>query len=166
MAQTARRNYEYRGSAAPKRTPERHNRPDVRVIPGRKSSNPALQGLSSGAISFFRFAMVALVIFAIIGCGRVMFSAATVENLQDINRLESALAAEQATSQELEIQHSVLSQPSRIEKKAKALGMSSPDKVKYITVSLKTPVSVNVDGSISLSRTLSNIESAARAKSK
>ena len=132
---TAARSY-YGRSAAPVREPRRQIRPDVRVIPGSRSANPALAGLSVGAVHAFKLVLVVAFILAAI-CGvRVMLAAATVENLQNSKTLTSTLEAQQATSHELEIQHSMLASPARIEAKAAALGMVEPAKVTYIKVKL------------------------------
>ena len=161
MAQAARMSYESALSAAPRRAPQRQIRPGVRVIPGRRSQNPALRSLSPGAVSAFKAVIVLVALVAVV-CGvRVMLSAATVENLQDIKSIESSIDSAQAKSQELEIQHSVLASSSRIEKKAAELGMSAPNKVTYMKVDLSDTVATNADGSISLAGTLANIQSAA-----
>ena len=71
MAQVARTRYSYYSSVAPKREPQATPRPDVRVIPGRRASNPAYQTLSQGTVNAFKFLLVALAIIAVIAGVRV-----------------------------------------------------------------------------------------------
>lgn len=161
MAQAARQYYSYRGyagSAARSVAPERAPQPDVQVIPGTRSTNPALQSVSPEFARAFKLALVALFALAIICSLRVWLSAATVSMLDNVNALESTLTAAQATTNELEIQHSILSSSIRIEEEATKLGMIAPANVKYIKIVLPGKVALNVDGTISLANTLQNIE--------
>lgn len=161
MAQAARQYYSYRGyagqavrSAAPEHAP----RPDVQVIPGTRSTNPALQSISPEFALAFKLALVVIIALAIICSLRVWLSAATVSMLDNVNVLESTLSSAQASTNELEIQHSILSSSSRIEEEATKLGMHAPENVKYLKIVLPGKVALNADGSISLANTLQNIE--------
>ncbi|MGI6033064.1 MAG: hypothetical protein ACOX69_06565 [Coriobacteriales bacterium] len=160
MAQAARA-YNSSRTASTRLAPERKTSPSVRVIPGRRSQNPALSSVSSAAVSAFKIALAVLAVFAVVCCVRVMLTTATVDNLESISDLSSTIETAQSKGNELEIKHSVLSSPSRIEKLATDLGMSAPSKVTYMEVSLPSTTATNADGSISLAGTLANIESAA-----
>lgn len=161
----AARDYRYYGSAAPQRAPRTQPRPDIRVIPGRRSENPALQALSPQLVKAFKLVVALVVLFALV-CGvRVALSVATVEALQVNENLESQLEAAQASGNELEIQRSILAAPDRIKSEAKKLGMVPAGEVTYLTVDVDNTLAKNADGSISLAGTLANIEnSAARDK--
>lgn len=136
MAQAARVRYESNTYAAPDRAPRREARPNIRVIPGRRSENPALKGLSPQVVRAFKLALAIIAVVAVVGFFRVALSAATVDKLEQVQSLESELKIAQASGNELEIQHSMLASSSRIEGKAKALGMVQPKKVTYLTVDL------------------------------
>lgn len=157
MAQAARARYGYYSGTAPRRSPERTERPDIRVIPGRRSQNPALRGLPPAFVRAFALALAVIVFVAAVGFARVALSAATVENLEHTQKLASQLETAQASGNELEIRHSMLASSSRIENKAKALGMVQPDKVTYLSVDLSGVVATNPDGTVSLGETLDNI---------
>lgn len=164
MAQAARTRYDYYSSAAPARTPQRSTRPAVRVLPGRGSSNPALQGLPSSTITLFKLVIALLLVFMVVGGIRVWLSASTVTTLSSIQTLESSLEDAQATGSQLEIQHSILTGTTRIEEEASTLGMIEPEEVTYLEVLLPNRIAYNDDGSASLAGTLANIEKTAAAK--
>ena len=161
----AARKYSYYETAAPQRAPRTNPRPDIRVIPGRRADNPALQSLSPQAVKAFKFVVAFVVFFALV-CGlRVAMSVATVEALQVNQELESQLETIQAEGNELEIQRSILAAPDRIKSEAAKLGMVPAGEVTYLTVDIANTLSKNADGSVSLSNTIRNLEnSAALAK--
>ena len=164
MAQVARTRYSYYSSVAPKREPQATPRPDVRVIPGRRASNPAYQTLSQGTVNAFKFLLVALAIIAVIAGVRVWISSATLASLENVESLQSQLDEAQSSSNELEIQHSILASSSRIEQRATELGMTAPSDVTYLKVTLPGNVALNAAGNISIADTLQNIKNAAAAK--
>ena len=166
MAQTARYrsrgySYAYDGNAAraarPER-PQRSSRPDVRVIPGRRGENPAFAAISPEFARAFKLAIVAVMLIAVI-CGiRVWLSVTTVSALESANSLESTLESALASTRELEIQHSILASSTRIEEEATKIGMIAPQNINYIKVIMPSTVVTNIDGSISLSGTIQNVE--------
>lgn len=167
MAQAARQYYSYRGyagQAARSVAPERAPRPDVQVIPGTRTDNPAFRSISLEFARAFKLALVAVVALAIICTLRVWLSAATVGTLDSVNALESTLSSARATTSELEIQHSILSSSTRIEDEAAKIGMVAPANVEYLKIVLPGKVALNADGSISLANTLQNIEDYVAAK--
>ena len=117
MAQAARQYYGYSrfaGQAARDLAPERQARPDVHVIPGQRTSNPALQAISPEHAFAFKLALVIIVTIAVLCSVRVWLSASTVAMLDNVNTIESTLTSAQAKTNELEIQHSILSSSTRI----------------------------------------------------
>lgn len=78
--------------------------------------------------------------------------------LDNVNTIESTLTSAQAKTNELEIQHSILSSSTRIEEEASKIGMIAPPTVKYLKVVIPGKVVLNADGSISLTGTLQNVE--------
>ncbi len=161
MAQAARQYYGYQryaASAAHTAGPERAPRPDVCVIPGQRTSNPALQSISPEYALAFKIAIVLIATIAALCAVRVWLSASTVAMLDNVNAIESTLASAQAKTNELEIQHSILSSSTRIEEEATKIGMVAPAEVKYLKVVVPGKVVLNADGSISLIGTLQNVE--------
>lgn len=161
MAQAARQyhgydaySYDARGAAAPKRQPSA----GVRVIPGHRSSNPAYDSIAPEHAFAFKLAIAAIIAIAIVCSARVWLSVSTVAMVDNISSLESTLVSAQARTNELEIQHSILSSSARIEQEAANIGMKAPESVKYIKVVIPGKVVLNFDGSISLSGTLQNIQ--------
>lgn len=162
MAQAARTYYGYQGyaaQAARSAAPERMPQPDVQVIPGTRSSNPALQSISPEFARAFKLALVAIVALAVACSLRVWLSAATVGMLDSVGELETTLATTQARTNELEIQHSILSSSTRIEEEAAKIGMVAPTNVKYLKIAVPGKVTLNPDGSIYLAGTLQNMQS-------
>lgn len=161
MAQAARQYYGYQryaASAARTAAPERAQRPDVRVIPGQRASNPALQSISPEYAFAFKLAVILIATIAVLCAARVWLSATTVAMLDNVNAIESTLASAQAKTSELEIQHSILSSSTRIEEEATKIGMVAPAEVKYLKVVVPGKVVLNADSSISLAGTLQNVE--------
>ncbi len=161
MAQAARQYYgypRYAAQAAHTAAPERASRPDVRVIPGQRTSNPALQSISPEYAFAFKLAIILIVTIAVLCSVRVWLSAATVARLDNVNAIESTLTSAQAKTNELEIQHSILSSSTRIEEEATKIGMVAPENVMYLKIVVPGKVVLNADGSISLAGTLQNVE--------
>lgn len=161
MAQAARQRYgtlAYADSAARSFAPEPASRPDVRVIPGQRSHNPAYQSIPGHFAFIFKALIFAIAAIALVCSLRVWLSVSTVTMLENVNSLEGTLASAQATTNELEIQHSILSSSTRIEEEATNIGMHAPAQVKYLKIVVPGKVVLNGDGSISLAGTLQNVE--------
>ena len=150
-------------STAPQRTrqprPERERR--VRVIPGRNGDAERNKALSPDAVFWFRVVIVAVIALGIMGVGRVWMSMQTVRSMETIEALESQIELAQEEGSNLEIQHSVLASPQRIEEQASLLGMAEPESVTRLTVSLPAHVVTNDDGTASFFRTIKTVENAA-----
>ena len=160
MAQAARTysTYDY---AAPRRSPQQGTRPDISVIPGGEDA--ASSRLSPRAIRTFAFALVAVVLVSlVIGC-RVTIVSATVETLDANEALAAQLDDAQEAGTQLEVQHSILTDPERIREQAEALGMVISDDVTYMTVDYEETCVLNDDGTVSLAKTLSQVGAQAAA---
>ncbi|MCD8199793.1 MAG: cell division protein FtsL [Coriobacteriaceae bacterium] len=154
------------GSAVPAPRPEPRPepapepRPDVRVLPGRGESAAKLATLSATAVNIFKLALVATVLVAVVAVARVALCSATVESNRAIQDLEAQITTASAETNELEIEHSLLSNPTRVEKEAKKLGMSTPAVTTPLTVELYSDPVLNKNGTISLSKTLAKLKGA------
>lgn len=160
MAQAARQYYGYRGyaeQAVRSASPERALQPDVQVIPGTRSANPALCSISPEFARAFKLVIVIIVAFAAICALRVWMSTATVSMLDNVSSLEVSLSSARATTNELEIQHSILSSSTRIEEEAAKIGMVAPGNVEYLKVVMLGKVALYPDGTLSLSGTIQNL---------
>lgn len=161
MAQAARQYYgyaSYAGQAARSGSTAPDRRPDVVVIPGRRSSNPALQGISPQFATAFKVAFAAFAVLAILFAVRVWLSTATVSMLHNVDSLEVTLASAQTKTNELEIQHSVLAGSARISEEATKIGMVAPNDVKYIKVAPQAPVQPEADQTAAPDGTVQNGE--------
>ncbi len=162
MAQAARQRYTYGTSAydysSRRARPQRAPRPDVTVIPGQRSENPAYAAIPEVFARAFKIAIVVLVAVAVM-CGvRIWLWTSTVSALDNVDTLETTLASAQAQTNELEIQHSILASSTRIEQEAANYGMVAPDNVTYLKVVIPTKIMMNADGSISLADTIKNVQ--------
>lgn len=158
MAQAARA-YSSRYSTAPQRTPRRGAqptpRPDVRVIPG---SGVGHKTLSPALVHGFKIAVAIAVVLIAICSVRVWLSASTVQTLKNIETLETNIEKAYAAGSELEIEHSTLASPVRIQNEASKLGMGVPDKKIYLKVRTSPKIVTTANGEISLADTVLNIK--------
>lgn len=128
---------------------------NMRVIEGSRSSNPALAKLPAQAVTAFKLLVAVVFVFSIV-CGvRIALSAATVEALTVNSDLEVELEEAVETGSELEIQRSILTSSDRIQKKARALGMTSAADVEYLTVDVD-------DGTPSISKAIASAKRSAK----
>lgn len=164
MAQAARNLYApqaQRVGYAPQ--PARAPRPDIRVLPGKGRDARRNQGVPPIALSAFKAVVVLAVMLAVVLCARVWLSVATVQSLESAAALNASIDDARSYGTALEIQHSVLASPTRIEKKAAQLGMTSPKTTTYLTVSVPAKVVSYGDGRLSVCGTLASVVDAAAA---
>ena len=102
--------------------------------------------------------IAAAVVFAIICSARVWLSTSTVQALENVETLQASVSDARSAGNELEIEHSTLTNPTRIQSEAKSIGMSYANDVERISVTLPASIKTYKDGSISLSDTISSIE--------
>lgn len=153
------RYYNYNGNAALKHEPQRKARPDVVVLPGDAKNNPRAQTLSARSVFVFKVLLVAALVFAAV-CGiRIWLSTSTVQTLESIETLQTSVSEARSAGNELEIEHSTLANPTRIQQKAKGIGMSYADKTERIEVVLPAAIATYQNGSISVANTIASIES-------
>lgn len=145
-------------NAAPKLKQQPALRPDVVVIPGGAKNNPQFQTLSERSTFIFKMLIAAAVVFAIICSARVWLSTSTVQALENVETLQASVSDARSAGNELEIEHSTLTNPTRIQSEAKSIGMSYANDVERISVTLPASIKTYKDGSISLSDTISSIE--------
>lgn len=137
MGQAARA-YQPRYERSTTATPQRSTRPNVRVVEGGAKNNKRLATLSPTAVFLFKVAIALSLVFAVVCIARVWLSVATVQSLEHVASLEKSIDSAIDDGKSLEITHAVLSSPTRIEKKAKALGMVEASNPERLKVKVKT----------------------------
>lgn len=135
--------------SAPKSTPSLPITPHIHVTPGRKAQEaPSVKPASVITV----FAVVMLV-FAIIGCARVFFSAQAVVTSKETAQLEASIQNARSVGADLEVSRSSLSNPERINRQAVDLGMVAPEEIGTIVMEQDVVV-LDESGSLSLSESL------------
>ncbi len=173
MAMTARQDDRYayanwNSSAAA--NPQRHNPPQeaparrLRVIKGAGHSAQHAPKLSLAAVHGFKAAIVVIAVLAVVCLVRVFASVSTVQALEASASLQTQIEEARATGNELEIQHSVLSNPTSIQKKAAKMGMKAPKSTERIVVAVKPSTKTFANGSISIAATVKSITDYAASK--
>lgn len=127
-------------------------RPDVRVVRGGASEEKPKSLFVTAATML----AVVMVVFTVLCFARIVLTNETVTTLIQSDSLSSQIAEARSTGVSLEMEQSVLSNPSAIKASAKSLGMTTPAEVGTIAL---TPdvVAVNGDGQLSLSDTVKNV---------
>ncbi len=147
---------------APQRAPQQTKRKSYRVIPGQGTDAKRAHGLSLGVVRSFKSIIVfAVCLLAVCGV-RVWMSVSTVQALQASSNIQTQIEDARAAGNELEIEHSVLANPTRIQKQAKSMGMSSPKSTEQITVALPPSTKTFRNGGIDIKSTVKSIENSAR----
>lgn len=174
MAQAARDrysySYSYRGAQvsssarSSQAEPQKPVRERYRVIPGEGQSKQRAKGLPKVVISNFSLFVAILLVLTVV-CGvRVFLSVATVQALQSSATVQEQIEEARATGNDMEIRHSVLAKPARIQKEAAKLGMSAPKSTERIAVALPAKTKYNENGTISISATIKSIENSVASK--
>lgn len=176
MAQAARKSYGYdyapasnRGgaayAAAPQRKRQESPRKRYRVIPGG-NNDPRARALPTGIVHGFKAIIAVIAVLAVV-CGvRVWFSVSTVQALASTNAIQEQIEEARAAGNDLEIQHSVLANPTRIQKQAKNLGMAAPKKSISMTVDIPATNVTFKDGSINMAATIKSVSNSLIGASK
>lgn len=152
-------NSAYHGNAARRLDPQSSRRSNVTVVRGGASSNPSLQTVSSFGVFIFKALIACAVIIAFVFVARVWLSTSTVQALESIESLQSSVSDARTAGNQLEIEHSTLANPTRIQGEAKNIGMSYATSTERINIVIPASVKTFADGTISVSDTLSSIES-------
>lgn len=106
--------------------------PRISVVRGQGASGHALNPAVSAAA---KIAVVAFVLFAVIGFARVAISAATVTTSIESQQLAGQISDARTEGSDLEVTQSMLSNPTRIKAEAAALGMGAAADVENIDLS-------------------------------
>ena len=137
----------YRYDAAPRRA----SRPDVRVVRASRQE----PGVSASLVATLRFAAVALVLFAVVGCVSICLRSATVTTAMATEHLTEQVSAMQAYAASLEVEESSLANPSYMRSVAVSqLGMVPATQTSTLEVE-RDVVCYDQDGNLSLSGSLS-----------
>jgi cell division protein FtsL len=133
-------------------------RPDIRVFPGKGTDRDAHAALDPAIITCFKIALVAVLVIAAVGVCRVWLSASTVSHLIVSEQLSSQITSARAAGSDLEIQQSILANPSRIQSIAtETLGMTSASGSTYIDLASGVLAKDN-SGDLSLAGSLAVID--------
>ena len=100
-----------------------------------------------------------LVVVAALSFARIALTSATVSTMMESDAISSQIQTARASGVSLEMEQSVLSNPSAIKVAAKKLGMAAPFEVGVISLDPDV-VSVNASGDLSLAGTVKNFVAA------
>lgn len=128
----------------------RRSKPDVRVVRGRGVHATPLDP------KYFVAAKAVLAIalaFALIGCLRVAFTAATVTSTMAQDTLSSQISEVRSANNGLEVKQTSLSDTNYVKKQAEALGMGEAAETTVVILP-EDVVATDDNGDISLSKSL------------
>ena len=130
MAQPARayqEDYQSRWQEAPVRSPR------FTVLPGKGQDIARQQGLSPQALFLFKMVLAAAVFITVIAGLRVWVTTITIQELIQSQEIAQSITEARAAGMELEVKHSVLANPNRVQEIAsEQLGMSPASQVAYL----------------------------------
>ncbi len=135
-------------------TRERYSHPGVHVVPGKRSRAHE-QARAASSLSFAKVAIIALVVFTLLGFVRIGFASATVLTAMSVQDLETSIESARSVGNELEVQQTYLSNPAYIAEEASSrLGMVEAEEALTITLS-EDVVVTDEAGNLSLASSLS-----------
>lgn len=137
----------------PERSLEQDTRARISVVPGR-GTRAQTPSLSSYTISLVKVVAVALVAVTLIAFVRIGLSAAATSASIQANELSMQIDEARSLGASLEVSQSVLSNPTEVKERAKALGMSNPETTTTINLDADVVVTDN-KGALSLSESVS-----------
>ncbi len=147
--------YDYAQQTQPSRRGyEAPETPQVRVVPGRKTStNP---GLTERQISVAKLVVIGLVVFLIVGFIRVSIASAAYTTASQVSQLRSDISAARTTGESLVIEESKIIGDANTKSIAmEKFGLVEPG----VSTTLVLPVDIvaqNSDGNLSLSQSIAN----------
>ena len=150
--------YARRASARPDVRPERRTR--VTVTPGRGSQT---QQKTASELAVFVAKVVAcvLIVAALAAMGRIALGSAAISVSLDTQKIENSIADAQSTAESLQVQQSVLSNPTRVKTAAKSMKMTSPELSEVTVLNLAADAMVlNEAGDLSLAESMRTATSA------
>ncbi len=124
------------------------SQPDVRVIRGRRTSDSSQvqRSIASVIKGLFIFILAAL----IVGFIRIAFISATVSTSLTSGAISEQIEQLRASSSDLEVKQSSLTNPQAIKRKALSMGMALPGQTQVVTLPADVIVT-NEKGALSLS---------------
>lgn len=129
---------------------------EVRAGGARNVESKALPGVAVMAIK----AMAAfVVVFALVGVGRISLSSISVAAAIEANQLSQDIYAAREAGNSLEVEQSMLSNPTRIKTEATKLGMNEPSQTHFIVLP-EDVVVTDAEGNLSLSGSIAAIAKA------
>lgn len=132
--------------------PEHSRRPDVRVVPGSRTS------LSPSITTAAKLAAIVMVVIACVCFVRLSLSSATVATMMDSSTLQTQISQARSEGTSLEMQQTQLTSPTALKAAADEYGMSAPSSVSSINLGPDV-VAEDADGNLSLSQTVANVAS-------
>lgn len=134
------------------RVPERPERPRVRVVPGQ-GTRTSTQTIPSTVVFMAKTLAVVLVVAALLCFARIAIGSATVATSVQSQQLESRISDARASGNNLEVQQSSLSNPTRVKAEASRLKMAAPESVGVIDLGTDV-VATDEAGNLSLSKSV------------
>lgn len=150
--------YARRASARPAVRPER--RTHVTVTPG-KGSQTQQRSASQIAVFVAKVAACVLVVMALAAMGRIALGSAAISVSLDTQKIENSIYDAQSAAESMQVQQSVLSNPTRVKTAAKSMKMVSPDLSEVAVLDLAADAMVlNEAGNLSLAESMRTATSA------
>lgn len=146
-------NAAYRLDRYPEYAPEPSRQPEVKAV--RTGGKPVESSTPLLALAA-RMIAVVFVVVAALSFARIMLTSEAVTTMIESDALSSQIVEARSTGVTLEMEQSVLSNPSAIKASAKRLSMTSPIEVGTISLSPDI-VALDGDGCLSLSDTVKNV---------
>ncbi len=148
MANAARAYEPLWNTAVPRR--ERNPRERFEVVPGKGRHPEVEAGINPLVLFSFKVGIVFLLILGGVGLATVWLQASTVDLLMQTSSAESAISSARATGSNLEVQYSVLVNPTRIKGIAsESLGMSAASNVASLDLSSRSSLSSSASSTVS-----------------
>lgn len=155
------------GQAAPVLRPdyqEENYRPDIRIISAGTSAGAGAatraaartQGASSVASTAVKMAAIVIVLVAVLSFVRIALTSSSVTTMIQSDALSAQISEARSAGTSLEMEQSVLKNPSAVKAQAKQLGMSAPSGATTITLEPDV-VAINNGDTLSLSDTIKNV---------
>ena len=137
----------YRYDYGRQTAPRPQQRPQVHVVPGRRE----VQTVSSTFITAMKLFMVALAVFAVIGCVRIALSAATVNTMVASESITAQTNTLRSSSTDLEVRETSLAGSNHIKTAAAQLDMAAATDTTVLTLPADV-VALDSNGNLSLSK--------------
>ena len=125
--------------------------PDIAVVPGA-GRTPEPAGLPQHLLTLAKLCAVAAILVAVVAVVRVGLTAAAAATALETKEIVASIDQARAEGSELEVNQSVLSNPTRIRAQAQSLGMAAPtDEFSDQVILPDDVVATDAEGNLSLS---------------